>query len=111
MKPLYSFRETKNFTARLLKLLSDEDYQELQWELIDDPELGKVIKGGAGIRKARWSAEGRGKRGGTRVIYYFAATDETIFMLDIYPKNEKDDLSEFELKSLRNLVKEWLKNG
>ena len=111
MKTLYDFRETTKFTENLLKLLSEEDYFELQWELVDNPTGGSIIKGSGGIRKIRWSAKGKGKRGGARVIYYFAVGNDTIFMLDVYAKNEKEDLSTFEVKFLRNLVKEWLENG
>ena len=110
-KILYSFRETAGFTENLKKLLSEEDYSELQWELIDNPTGGNIIKDSGGIRKIRWSAKGKGKRGGARVIYYFAVRNDAIFMLDIYAKNEKEDLSAFEIKFLRNLVREWLENG
>ena len=111
MKILYNFRESKIFTKRLTALLSDEDYAELQWELIEYPKGGNIIKAGGGIRKIRWAAKGRGKRGGVRVIYYFAVAKGKFLMLDIYAKNEREDLSSFELKYLKNLVEEWLKNG
>ena len=111
MNILYTFRESKKFTARLLKLMSDEDYAEFQIELIDLPQAGKVIKGSGGIRKIRWAAKGKGKRGGVRIIYYFAIHKDYIFLLDIYPKNEKEDLSPFEIKSLKELVAEWMENG
>ncbi len=104
----YSFRETIAFTRRLLKLLDDDEYATLQEELTEYPEQGKIIKGSGGIRKMRWSLEGRGKRGGARVIYYFASSDEEIFMLDIYAKNEKTDLLPDEIKELREIVRAWL---
>ena len=110
-KILYSFRESKKFTVHLPELLSDEDYSELQLELIDNPTGGQIIKSGGGIRKIRWSAKNHGKRGGARVIYYLAISRDEIFMLDIYAKNEKEDLSAFEVKFLKNLVEEWLQNG
>ena len=81
-KILYSFRESRKFTAQLPELLSDEDYSELQTELIDCPTGGKVIKGSGGIRKIRWAAKNQGKRGGARVIYYLAVSKSQIFMLD-----------------------------
>ena len=105
---LYSFRETPHFTKRLAKHLSDDEYSELQWFLIDQPEVGKVVPGGGGIRKMRWQAEGRGKRGGLRVIYYLATAQGEIFLLDLYAKNERADLSPDDLRDLRELVKEWL---
>jgi hypothetical protein len=73
------------------------------------PTAGDVIKGSGGIRKIRQSAKGKGTRGGARVIYYFAAENQEIFMLDIYAKNEKEDLSVEQVQELRNLVKEWEK--
>jgi mRNA-degrading endonuclease RelE of RelBE toxin-antitoxin system len=52
-----------------------------------------VIPGTGGIRKVRWSGSDRGKRGGTRVIYFAAVAHDTLLRLHIYPKNEQDDLS------------------
>lgn len=104
MEMLCSFIETAAFTKRVLEFLSDEDYAELQWFLVNHPEAGAVIVGGGGIRKLRWAIGGRGKRGGARVIYYWANKREQIFMLDIYAKNEKADLTADELKGLAQLV-------
>jgi len=106
---LYSFIETAWFTKRVSELLTDEEYNKLQWRLIEFPDAGNVIKGSGGIRKIRQSAKGKGTRGGARVIYYFAAENREIFMLDIYAKNEKEDLSIEQIRELRNLVKAWIK--
>lgn len=108
MKILYSFRETKNFTKRLVNLVSDEEFANFQKLLLQVPESGDRIPGGGGIRKIRLPAKGRGKRGGARVIYYFAVGKEKIFLLDIYSKNEKVDLNLPELNSLRKIVEKWL---
>ena len=70
----------------------DEEYSKLQWRLIEFPDAGDIIKGSGGIRKIRLSAKGKGTRGGARVIYYFAAENQEIYMLDIYVKNEQTDL-------------------
>ena len=106
---LFSFIETSRFTREVQRILSDDEYSKLQWRLIEFPDAGDVIPGGGGIREIRFSAKGKGTRGGARVIYYFAATREKIFMLDIYPKNEKADLDASQLKLLAEIVKEWLK--
>jgi hypothetical protein len=108
MMALYSFRETTRFTRRVLEYLSDEVYAELQWYLIRRPDAGDLIRGGGGIRKVRWVVGGKGKRGGARVIYYWAAGSGEFFMLDLYAKGEKTDLTAGELKELRELVEEWL---
>ncbi len=106
---LYSFRETVWFTKKVLELLTDEEYGKLQWRLIEFPDAGDVIKGSGGIRKIRQSAKGKGTRGGARVIYYFALENQEILMLDIYAKNEKEDLSIEQIRELKKLVEEWTK--
>jgi len=101
--------ETTIFTRRLKSLLKDEDYRELQNELIARPDVGKVIRGSGGIRKLRWAGSGRGKRGGVRVIYYWIRKEEIVLMLLIYPKKEQDDLTPEQLKTLKNIVESELK--
>lgn len=100
------FIETLTFTRAVLALLSDEEYRGLQNALVEFPERGDLIKGGGGIRKVRHAAQGRGKSGGVRAIYYWAKEKSRIYMLMIYPKSKKDDLSDQETALLRNLVKE-----
>lgn len=96
--------ETSVFTRRVTALLSDDEYRELQATLVERPKAGPVIPGSGGIRKLRWSASGRGKRGGARVIYYWATEQEHLLMLFIYAKNESDDLTQDQIKTLRNIV-------
>jgi mRNA-degrading endonuclease RelE of RelBE toxin-antitoxin system len=67
---VFSFIETHLFTRLVQQYLSDDQYAELQKALIDNPELGPVIAGTGAVRKMRWAAPGRGKRGGYRIIYY-----------------------------------------
>ena len=98
--------ETSFFTKKLKLLLSEEDYRKLQNELILNPKKGKIIKGSGGLRKIRWSIQGKGKSGGVRVIYYFVGRKDIILMLFIYTKSERDDLSKEQLKILKSLVKE-----
>jgi hypothetical protein len=68
-----------------------------------------VVPGGGGIRKLRWAAEGRGKRGGLRVIYYWAATEDVCYMLYAYAKNEQGDLTRAQIRVLSRLVREEFK--
>lgn len=96
--------ETSLFTRRVFKLLKDEQYRELQAELVVDPTKGAIIRGSGGIRKLRWETEGRGKSGGVRVIYYWATIQSIVLMLLIYSKNEQDDLTPNQLKILRSIV-------
>ena len=98
--------ETTIFTRRVTQLLSDDEYRLLQQALVLRPELGPIISGSGGIRKVRWQIRGRGKRGGVRVIYYWAVAQDTILMLFIYGKHERSDLTPAQLKVLRQIVEE-----
>jgi len=100
------FLETPVFTRRILELVDDEDYRRLQIRLLLDPEAGDLIAGSGGLRKVRMAARGRGKRGGARAIYYWIAARSRIYMLLAYAKNEQEDLSEQQLRTLRTLVKQ-----
>ena len=98
------FIETPTFTRRVVRLLGDERYRALQTDLIGDPEKGAIVRGSGGVRKLRWTIEGRGKSGGVRVIYYWISPQQTFLMLLIYGKNEQDNLTSDQLKILRRLV-------
>jgi mRNA-degrading endonuclease RelE of RelBE toxin-antitoxin system len=98
--------ETSIFTRQVQALLTDEEYRHLQRALVLHPNMGRVIRGSGGLRKARWSIAGRGKRGGLRVIYYWPVAQDKILMLFIYPKSERDDLTPEQLKVLRSIVEE-----
>ena len=100
------FIETPTFTRMVTALLDDDEYRQMQNVLVDDPERGDLIKGGGGIRKLRHAVQGRGKSGGVRVIYYWLTQRHQIYMLVVYPKSKKDDLSDQETAVLRELVKE-----
>lgn len=96
--------ETTVFTRQVRELLSEEEYRSLQISLLQNPESGDIIPHSGGLRKKRWSALGKGKRGGSRTIYYWAVGQDQILMLLIYSKNEKDDLTQAQLKALRTII-------
>lgn len=98
--------ETSLFTRQVLALLDDDTYRRLQTILVLRPDAGDLIEGSGGIRKIRWAMPGRGKRGGVRVIYYWATRQERILMLLVYAKTEQDNLSPTQLKVLRKIVEE-----
>ncbi len=87
--------------------MDDSEYAKLQLALVLRPDWGKVIPGGGGLRKLRLAGSGRGKRGGLRVIYYWQAADDQIWLLLAYPKSERDDLSHDEIRQLKRLVGEF----
>jgi hypothetical protein len=102
------FVETPIFTARVGAHLDDESYRALQLALALRPEQGALIRGSGGLRKLRWGATGRGKRGGLRVIYHWNAREDVAYMLFVYAKNEQGDLTAAQVKALSRLVREEL---
>ena len=100
--------ETPIFTERITAVLSDDEYSELQWALIINPEAGKVIPKCKGLRKLRWNLPGKGKSGGLRIIYYLYREDGKIYMLLPYKKSEQEDLTNEQIKKLSQYVKAGL---
>ena len=96
--------ETHAFTAAIRALLSDEEYRLLQAALVARPDAGRLIQGTGGLRKARWAAQGRGKRGGIRVIYYWYVKGSRLLMLLAYPKSQQDDLTPRQRAILRKII-------
>ena len=98
--------ETSIFSRRVDRLLSLEEYRHFQLFLSRHPNAGKVIPGSGGLRKVRWGGKGKGKRGGIRVIYYWDQGNNVIYLLFIFAKNERDDLTPQQLKLLRQILEE-----
>ena len=104
------FVETSLFSKLLGDYLSDDEYRRLQNHLIERPDAGADIRNSSGVRKVRWRAGGKGKSGGVRVIYYWAKADDQTFLLTLYGKGEKENLSANDLKRVVKLLEE-LTNG
>jgi mRNA-degrading endonuclease RelE of RelBE toxin-antitoxin system len=103
---MFSFIETRLFTKLVVNYLSDEEYGALQESLMRHPDSGPVIPGSGGIRKIRWAAQGRGKRGGYRIIYYVRRAHGVIWMLTMYPKNVAEDIPTHVLRQIRKEVED-----
>ncbi len=78
----------------------------MQLFLMNHPEGGTIISGSGGLRKFRWRMPGRGKRGGLRIVYYWAVAEHIIYLLAIYAKSDKEDLTKAELASLKRIIEE-----
>ena len=104
------FIETSEFTRYLPSHLDDDSYAALQTLLSVRPNAGDIIRGSGGIRKIRWRSKGRGKRGGSRVIYYWLVSEGHIYLLTLYGKGVQDDLTPAERAAWRKVVEE-IANG
>ena len=100
------FIETPHFTRQITALMPDEPYRLVQNELAQNPHAGDLIPGGGGIRKIRAALPGIGKRGGSRIIYYWQKSKDRIFMLVVYAKAHKTDLDPEQTAAFKTLVKE-----
>jgi hypothetical protein len=105
------FFEAPAFTRFLREYLDDEEYCRLQNLLAVNPELGDVMPGTGGFRKLRWAdrRRGKGRRGGTRIIYYYFPLEHQIWLMTIYGKDEADDLTPKEKKALHIAIAAELK--
>lgn len=96
--------ETPIFTRQTEKLFSEEEKRELIDFLAENPLTGDEIPGTGGVRKVRFAASGRGKRGGARVIYYFLDETMPLYALLAYAKNAQDDMTPDEKRVVSALV-------
>jgi hypothetical protein len=97
--------ETAPFQADAKILISEDELSKLIDFLALNPESGEVIPGAGGVRKLRWAMPGRGKRGGARVIYFYADDTMPLYLIAIFAKSAKTDLDAEEKAEMRNLVK------
>ena len=96
--------ETPSFLRDAKKLLDDEERESLVNYLSSSPHAGDLIKGTGGIRKIRWAREDTGKSGAYRVIYFFHSMEIPLFVLNIFAKNEKANISQAERNELKKLA-------
>lgn len=99
---MYTIAETHEFIKQVADIWSDDERLNFFEYLAQNPTKGDVIPNAQGLRKIRWTAKGHGKRGGARVIYYNMLDDGLIIAVAIYPKNERENLSQKQLKKLKD---------
>ena len=96
--------ETPVFAKGVLKAPTDDEYRELQHFIAEHPKAGNIIPGSHGLRKLGWTISGKGKWGGTKVIYYWLRPRDAILMLFVFKKNERSDLRKDQLKMLKAIA-------
>jgi len=85
--------ETPSFLRDSKKHLTDDERKEIITFLACNPTIGELIQGTGGVRKIRWARKRGGKSGGFRLIYFYHSLGVPLFVLNIFAKNERDDLS------------------
>ena len=101
---LVTVAETPEYSRCAAKLLSTEERSEVVLYLAANPKAGDLMQGTGGIRKLRWARGGRGKSGGVRVIYYFHSGSMPLYLLTVFGKNERANLSQAERNELAGIV-------
>jgi hypothetical protein len=102
---LVRFYSTKTFDKKWQKRVGASERQAFEKARAENPTVGDVIAGTGGARKVRWARPGKGKSGGVRVIYYYQAADDAIWLMGVYAKNEKTDLSDRDTRALAEMIK------
>jgi len=95
---------TRAYEGRAGKLLRPEEREAMELHLAAHPEIHLVVAGTGGVRKARWGRQGKGKRGGVRVIYFYRSSADVVYLLHIYTKSEKENLTPADKNELKALV-------
>lgn len=110
MTKLVTIVETSNFATRAKVLLSEGQRQSIATMIAEDPTCGELMVGTGGCRKVRYALKGRGKSGGVRVIYFFTGEKSPTFLLALFAKNEKTNLTNSEKNQLAKATKNLLKS-
>ncbi len=95
---------TRGYDRRAAKLFTPAERAAAELEIALAPTAWPVIAGTGGARKARAARGGRGKSGGARIIYYVVTARGVLYLLDVYAKNAKEDLSDGEKHEIRKLI-------
>ena len=101
---LLTIAELPEYLRSAAKLLADTERRAIIDHLAAHPAAGDLIEGTGGVRKLRWGRDGRGKSGGVRVIYYFHSEAMPLYLLTMFAKNERANLSKAERNELAGLV-------
>lgn len=96
--------ETPSFLRDAAKAMTEAERIEVVSFLAANPDAGDVMPDTGGARKLRWRAQGRGKRGGVRVIYYYHNESIPLFLLNVFAKNEKANLTQSERNEMKTLL-------
>lgn len=103
--------ETAAYLRDAEPFFNEEERAKIAAHIGSHPESGDIMPETGGVRKLRWGLEGRGKRGGARVVYYFFNESIPVFLLSVFAKNEKANLSKSERNALKKIATALAKYG
>src|SRR5207249_5791763 len=95
---------TRGYDSRARKLFTPAERAAAELEIALAPIAWPVIPGTSGARKARAARGGRGKSGGARIIYYVVIRRGVLYLLDVFAKSAKEDLTDAERREIRKLI-------
>jgi hypothetical protein len=101
---LITVAETVVFIRQAAAVWDDDEREDFVDFIAANPKVGDIVQGTGGVRKVRWSRAGTGKRGGTRVIYFYRDIRHPLYLLLVYAKAGKTDLNTAEKRKVRELV-------
>jgi hypothetical protein len=95
---------TRVYAKRVEKVRRADERDAMDLHVAESPEIHPLVAGTGGVRKARWGRQGKGKRGGVRVICFYRSAADVGYFLDIYAKAVKEDLTADDKQLLKELV-------
>lgn len=101
---MLTIAELPHYIRKVERLMTDAERREIINYLATNPRAGDRIEGTRGIRKLRWGRGGQGKSGGARIIYYVHSDLMPLYLIDIYAKSERVNLTRAECNELGKLV-------
>lgn len=110
-RPLIQFISLHSFDRMAEGILDDEDIRLIQQTLMDRPRAGTVVPGSGGMRKVRVPLAARGKRGGARAVYLYLEVRSVIYLVAVFARNEKEDISGAGYNVLARLAKQLREEG
>lgn len=99
---MYTVIETPPFQKQAAKVFTEEELHAFIDWIAQNPATGDVIPGADGARKVRWGVQGKGKRGGARVVYFSKTEEGFLLLVACYAKSDRENITNKEIKELSN---------
>ncbi len=99
-----NFTSSPGFTRTVRKLMTEDEFTAFKEYIANHPKEGEVIPETGGVRKIRWAVGGKGKRGGARIIYFYVTQAAVIYLLEVYTKSTKENLTNAERNEYKKLT-------